>query len=252
MAGGRGRGARVGCAWEARARGGRAAGGSAPGWQDALGGWWSGMGRRWEFRNTQRGLPVRSPPVAPRCYGGTWIPAKAGMTVETIGLRIGESAGSGSDAEQDYLEQPARMSRHGGGGQRHTTAGAAGHSQRQRGLATPWTRRGVGCDPAPWAWARHWTGCGPAPWAWTRRRVGCDPAPWAWARHWTGCGPTPAATAARPRHRTRPARRCQGSPAGRCPALQDGLASATPVRGCISDRGGGKTTGADAAETAGW
>ena len=41
------------------------------------------------------------------------------------GLRIDEGAGSGSDAEQDYLEQPVHAGRPEGGGYRHTWAGDA-------------------------------------------------------------------------------------------------------------------------------
>ena len=59
-----------------------------------------------------------------------------------VGLRVGESAGSGRDVGQDSLEQPAHAGRHGGGGQRHTWAGAC----RATG-SVAWRRHGRGAGP---------------------------------------------------------------------------------------------------------
>ena len=130
--------------------------------------------------------------------------------------------------------RPARMSRHGGGGQRHTTAGAC---RATASVSVAWRRHGRGAGPVVTGRHGHGRGTGSD----VTRRLG----------HGRGTGPVMVRRLGqrlrgRATARGRP-RRCQGSPAGRCPALQDSLASATPVRGCISDRGGGKTTalGAD-------
>ncbi len=78
-----------------------------------------------------------------------WIPAYAGMTgrmagmmmqwsgmvgmtVETMGVRRGQGVGSGRDAGQDYLEQPAHAGRPGSGGDRHGGAGARRCVTRRR------------------------------------------------------------------------------------------------------------------------
>ena len=69
-----------------------------------------------------------APLWSPRCYGGTWIPAFAGMTrgetgmtVNAGGLRVDQGAGIGRDAGQDSLAQPARAGRQGYGGDRKGT-----------------------------------------------------------------------------------------------------------------------------------
>ncbi len=61
-----------------------------------------------------------APLWSPRCYGGTWVPAFAGTTDEavgvrgaglrgaSVGLRIDQGVGSGRDAGQDLLAQPAQ------------------------------------------------------------------------------------------------------------------------------------------------
>ncbi len=79
-----------------------------------------------------------------------------------VGLRVGESAGSGRDVGQDSLEQPAPASRHGGGGQRHTWAGAC----RATG-SVAWRRlghgRGAGPDVVPCLGHEHGHGRGAGP-----------------------------------------------------------------------------------------
>ena len=81
------------------------------------------------------GLGVRNagcrcvaPRWSPRSNGGTWIPAfagttrgEAGMTVETVGVRVDQGAGIGRDAGQDSLAQPAHAGRQGSGGDRRGT-----------------------------------------------------------------------------------------------------------------------------------
>ena len=78
--------------------------------------------------------------VAPLCFprsnGGTWIPAfagmtveTAGMTVETMGVRVDQGVGSGSETD---LEQPAHAGRQGSGGDRHKRAGARRCVARRR------------------------------------------------------------------------------------------------------------------------
>ena len=105
----------------------------------------------------------------------------------------------------------------------------------------PSGRHSDSADPAPWPW---WPGVrqhpvplwrhsdGHAPPRAGRREVCHDPVPSAgWLRHhgW-------------------PARWCRCVPAGRCPVLQEVLASANPRQESISAGGGGKTT----AWRAGW
>ncbi len=60
------------------------------------------------------------------------------------GWRVGEGVGSGSDAGQAHLEQPAHASRQGSGGDRHGSAGArqcAAWRRPLRGAQTAMTRR---------------------------------------------------------------------------------------------------------------
>ena len=69
-----------------------------------------------------------APRWSPRSNGGTWIPAfagmtveTAGMTVETVGVRVDQDAGIGRDAGQDFLAQPGQAGRRGHGGDRRGT-----------------------------------------------------------------------------------------------------------------------------------
>ena len=69
------------------------------------------------------GVGGLAPLWSPRCDGGTGVPAFAGMTmgeagmmVEMVGVRVDQGTGSGRDAGQDHLEQPAHVSRQGRGG----------------------------------------------------------------------------------------------------------------------------------------
>ena len=106
-----------------------------------------------------------------------------------------------------------------------------GHAARDSaGSARARTRHRTARGPAPRARTRHRTARGPAPRARTRHRTAHGPAPRARARAWRGVETDPAPARTRPRHRTQPARRCQGFPAGQCPVCSDGLALATPVR----------------------
>ena len=84
------------------------------------------VGRSVGIRST--GCRWVAPRCSPRCYGGTWIPASAGMAVDTMGVQVGQGVGSGRDAGQDYREQPA-------------------HAGRQ-GLRWRWARHSDGDDPA--------------------------------------------------------------------------------------------------------
>ena len=179
-------------------------------------------------------------------------------------MRVGRGAGIGRDAGQDSLAQPAPAGRRGHGGDgcgtqtvltRRPRRGGEGYvSTRcpQRGTQTVTPRRplcgeGSAHDPAPSA--RHSDSADPAPppyW----RGVRQHPVP-LW-RHSGGHAPPRAArrevchdpvpSAGWLRHHGWPARWCRCVPAGRCPVLQEGLASANPRQGDISTGGGGKTT----------
>ena len=104
---------------------------------------------------------------------------------------------------------------------RHARRGARTWGGARGGARTVMPRGARCADPAPVGWRAD----GHAPLHAARRGVG-HPAPSAGWR----------------RHRGRAARWCACAPSGRCPVLQDGLASATSQHGVILDRGGGMTT----------
>ena len=146
---------------------------------------------------------------------------------EPGGGRVGKAgAGSGNDAVQDHRVQPA----HPRPAREAWIAARAGrpmpgHAARDSaGSARARTRHRTEHGPTPWARAR------------TRRGTECGPAPW--ARAWRGVETDPAPARTRPRHRTQPARRCQGCPAGQCPVCSDGLAFCHSRQGDISAGGG--------------
>ena len=88
-----------------------------------------------------------APRCSPRCYGGTWIPAfagmtrgEAGMTVETMRVRVGQGVGSGRNAGQDFLAQSAQADRHGRGGDRCGTQTVLARHPRRDGEGSVSTR----------------------------------------------------------------------------------------------------------------
>ena len=98
-----------------------------------------GGGVGWSVGGSAGGRCV-APRWPPRCYGGTWIPAFAGMTgetagmmVETVGVRVDQGAGIGRDAGQDSLAQPAQAGRHGHGGDRRGTQTVMTRRPRRNG-----------------------------------------------------------------------------------------------------------------------
>ena len=94
---------------------------------------------------------------------GSCVPGSVDSVL--VGVWVDQGMGSGRDAGQDILEQPAGVSRHEGGGRRHRPVGAGRASSLA--LAAPWARgKGKGVAPGRlWpdaigqrAWAR---GAGP-------------------------------------------------------------------------------------------
>ena len=109
-----------------------------------------------------------------RVSGGAGLRLRGSLGVRSAafrgvwaGLRIDEGAGSGSDAEQDYLEQPVHAGRPEGGGYRHTWAGAL----RATG-SVAWRRHGRGVGPVVAQRLRHRRGAGSVVIRHLRRGVG--------------------------------------------------------------------------------
>ena len=141
---GRGRGAGGGSPYT---RWSKTAGGAEPGWQDALDGWWEPRcdltpgpfpGREGEsawHQHAEWGWIAAC--AARRAGAGAWPPCGppatqgdgdlvlwnhgAGVGGVSVGVRVGQGVGSGRNARQDYLAQPAQAGRRGDGGDSHDT-----------------------------------------------------------------------------------------------------------------------------------